>query len=344
MERRGVERQHKDLKILFLGKMSSTFVKQDLNLLKQHFQVKTLWEEGKDFFSYLKIFLKLILKIFWADVVFIWFAASIQAFLAIFISDILGRKSVVVSGGFDTVCLPEINYGVFCSAIPGFRTKIVFKRVNLILIVSPSLESQIIENTGICKLQKKIMYLPLGFNVQKWGLGEEKDDVILTVNKADRWKRLLVKGIDRVLNVAKIMPKKNFIIVGVYKKIFKKLDPPPNVKFISFLPQEKLLSFYQRAKVYLQLSRHEGMANTICEAMLCGCIPILTKVGHNPWLVGDLGFLVSPNLKEVQNAIENALQMPEETAHTIGRRIKEKYPLERREQKLTEILNRLVRG
>ena len=42
-----------------------------------------------------------------------------------------------------------------------------------------------------------------------------------------------------------------------------------NVEFAGFVPHDQLASYYQRAKVYCQLSAYEGLPNALCEAMLC---------------------------------------------------------------------------
>ncbi|HMC97284.1 MAG TPA: glycosyltransferase, partial [Flavobacteriales bacterium] len=49
---------------------------------------------------------------------------------------------------------------------------------------------------------------------------------------------------------------------------------------------------YGSATYYLQLSVSEGFGNALCEAMLCGCIPIVSSTGAMPRIVGDTGYIV----------------------------------------------------
>jgi len=48
------------------------------------------------------------------DLIFVWFA-DWPAFLAILFTKLFRKKIVVVVGGYDTACVPEIDYGIFCS-------------------------------------------------------------------------------------------------------------------------------------------------------------------------------------------------------------------------------------
>jgi len=43
------------------------------------------------------------------------------------------------------------------------------------------------------------------------------------------------------------------------------------IKFTGLVPDEELIKYYQKAKVY-QLSEYEGLPNALCEAMLCECL------------------------------------------------------------------------
>jgi glycosyltransferase involved in cell wall biosynthesis len=54
----------------------------------------------------------------------------------------------------------------------------------------------------------------------------------------------------------------------------------------------KLVELYNRHEFYLQLSVAEGFPNTLCEAMLCGCIPIGSNVFSIPKIIGDTGFVL----------------------------------------------------
>ena len=48
----------------------------------------------------------------------------------------------------------------------------------------------------------------------------------------------------------------------------------------------------QAAKVYAQLSYHEGFGVAVAEAMACGCIPVTTDRGSLPEVGGGIGYCV----------------------------------------------------
>ena len=83
---------------------------------------------------------------------------------------------------------------------------------------------------------------------------------------------------------------------------------PKNVEFTGFVPDEELLRWYQRAKVYCQLSRYEGLPNALCEAMLCECVPVGTKYCGIPTAIGDTGFYADfGDVNGTAEAIKKAL-------------------------------------
>jgi hypothetical protein len=63
----------------------------------------------------------------------------------------------------------------------------------------------------------------------------------------------------------------------------------PNVEFLGFVSDEELFSLYARASVYVQASMHEGFGLSVAEAMSAGCIPVVTRAGSLPEVVGDVG-------------------------------------------------------
>jgi len=60
------------------------------------------------------------------------------------------------------------------------------------------------------------------------------------------------------------------------------------IKFTGIVPDEELIKYYQKAKVY-QLSEYEGLPNALCEAMLCECVPAGTRYCGIPTAIGDTG-------------------------------------------------------
>jgi hypothetical protein len=100
------------------------------------------------------------------------------------------------------------------------------------------------------------------------------------------------------------------------------------------------LPYYQRAKVYAQLSISEGLPNVVCEAMLAGDIPVGTRRGGIPEAIGNTGFYVPyGDVQASAEAIKRALQSPEELGLKARARIMQLYPQQRREEALINIIN-----
>ncbi len=88
------------------------------------------------------------------------------------------------------------------------------------------------------------------------------------------------------------MPEVNFKIVAVDKILFQnEFGVVPNIEIIDKLKQNDLINYYKEASVYIQLSMREGLPNSVCEAMLCGTIPVGTNAGGIPIAIGDCGYV-----------------------------------------------------
>jgi len=133
-------------------------------------------------------------------------------------------------------------------------------------------------------------------------------------------------------------------VIGIQGGALKKLQDiaSPNVEFLGPLSQDELIPYYQRAKVYCQLSMREGLPNALCEAMLCECVPVGTRYCGIPTAIGDTGFYVPyGDPKATAEAIKKALKSDKGKA--ARERIKTMFPIERRERKLIQIVNKLAK-
>ncbi len=75
----------------------------------------------------------------------------------------------------------------------------------------------------------------------------------------------------------------------------KKMEGP--IRFVGKVAHEKILSFYQRSKVFVLPSLNEGMSNAMLEALASGLPIVSTRTGGADELVEDgcNGFLVKKN-------------------------------------------------
>ncbi len=116
----------------------------------------------------------------------------------------------------------------------------------------------------------------------------------------------------------------------------------PNVKYLGHVSDDELMGYFQRARVYVQVSAHEGFGISLAEAMLCECVPVVTRGGAIPEVVGDSGYYVPyNNPKATAEAIEKALKS--DLGPAARERISNKFPLKKREEMLVGLVSNLVK-
>ena len=310
-----------------------------MEILQRHFDViPHQWTRTRD----IKNILCVIRYILRTDLSFIWFAGG-HAARVVFLSKLFRKKSIVVVGGYEVANVPEINYGLMLNPKSARRVKYVLENADLVLTVDESLKKDAINNARVNG--ENILTVPTGYDYEKFKAKGEKKDLILTVAyvSKDTIKR---KGLETFVEAAKYLPNLKFVVVGPhYDNSIRKLKSiaSGNVKFTGFVPDEELIKYYQKAKVYCQLSRYEGLPNALCEAMLSECVPVGTRYCGIPTAIGDTGFYVPyGDPKATAEAIKKALKS--DKGKEARKRIKRMFPLERRENELIKVINNLKNG
>jgi glycosyltransferase involved in cell wall biosynthesis len=76
----------------------------------------------------------------------------------------------------------------------------------------------------------------------------------------------------------------------------EKLGIAENVCLLPFLPQQQLWKLFQRALVSVSVSQHDGTPNSLLEAMVIGCLPVVGDIeSTREWVQdGQNGFVVDP--------------------------------------------------
>ena len=327
-------------KILFFGNVSKSFVKYDYELLKKSFNVDIIDQPTKkiDWFKY---FLNLIKKVKKCDITFSWFASFGTSFI-IFFSKLFGKKSIVIVGGYDARYNPEINFGAFTNRKERIAAKYVYKHVDIILAVSPSLKDDIIKNAKI--KGENIFYLPTCHDSNFWKSKGEKQNIVLTVALVNNMKYIKLKGFDTFVKSASYLKDTKFIVVGVTgeaKDHLKKISSE-NVELVGIVSKNELVHYYQLAKVYCQLSYSEGLPSTLCESMLCECIPVGSKIEGNKTVIGNTGFYVDyGNEQETALMIKKSLESKDDLGKKARERVKTLFSEKRRDDGLKKIISEI---
>lgn len=330
--------------ILFIHSGFSTFVKKDYEILKKYFQIRKFHYKASkkltiNLLSQIEMCIWLLKNIWSAKFIYIWFA-DYHSFLPILFAKLFHKKSFLVLGGYDVTYIPEIKYGSFSNPLRSFCAKFSMENATLNLSVSDNIEREALEKVPEAKI--KVIYT--GYSKDKFlPSTNEKEKIVLTVGEGDTLQRIKLKGIDFFIDVVRAMQKYKFIIIGISNDALKYLkDVPKNVEILERMEQYNLISFYQKAKVYAQFSMREGLPNAVCESMLCGCIPVGFNNGGIPIAIGDCGFILKErNVDAAVKLIEKAMNSPESLGKKARERIMKNFTLEKRENKIISIMEKL---
>ena len=109
---------------------------------------------------------------------------------------------------------------------------------------------------------------------------------------------------------------------------------PSNIRYLGFIEREELEKYYQGSKVYLQLSRHEAFGVSVVEAIMGGCVPIVSNCYALPEIIGDSGYIVEDYIDETVEIIKKILQS-DYVSYTPNVRLN--FSVEKRRKKIMKI-------
>ena len=344
--------------VLLLYTNYSTFVAKDDAILKKRYNVIAYeFHSQKNILGMIKELIKqklfLLINIWKVDIVYSWFS-DFHSFLPFLFAKLLGKKTIVIVGGFDAVSIPELKYGLFHKN--DLRQKFgiwSYKLSDYILPVDESLidsKNYYADPNGlkvgvkayIPGLKAVFKSIPTGYNPNNWIVkSQERNQSVIAFGYAGNLQKFVGKGYDFIIKVAKKMPDINFHLVNIRDEMKEYAEnlAPVNVKITDSLPQDQLLEELAKHKVYALLSMSEGLPSSLCEAMLCGCVPVGSNVGGIKNVIGDCGFIInSKNADEAVAAIRKALETDIEYTKCGRQRISEIFPIDIREKELFSIL------
>ncbi|MBI9073600.1 MAG: glycosyltransferase family 4 protein [Melioribacteraceae bacterium] len=327
--------------ILFIYTSFSTFVREDYGILKREFaidrfqykQTKKILEHG---LNQIKLFFWLINRISKAETIYIWFA-DYHSFLPVLFAKLFKKKSFIVLGGYDVTYIKEFNYGSFNNPLRAALTKYSLKNASMNLPVCDNIRTDALDRVASAKT--KIMYT--GYSPKKFFRSEKpQQKTVLLVAGANSFQRLMIKGVDFYLKTAEKMPDVKFMLVGCNREnVEAHFSIPKNVDVYEKVDQVELIKLYQKAQVYAQFSVREGLPNSVCEAMLCECVPVGTNAGGIPIAIGDAGYILQEKtIAEAEKCIREAFENYEEMSIKARKRIIENFPSTRRKNELLEII------
>ncbi len=315
----------------------ASFIKKDLEILKKRHEVKVVrFSSILDAYAIWKGTL-------WCNLTFCWFG-SLHSFFAVLFSKLLGKKSIVVAGGYDVVYLPEIKYGLFLFWWKRWCPLMVFRYADLILTVSQNTTRETLRNAKVDA--RKIRLLHHGFkpNIHNSQPDQNKEPIVLSVGGISR-ATLARKGLELFVKSSRFLPEVEFVLVGKWvddSVNYLRSIASSNMRFSGAIDELSLLTLMGKSKVYVQVSQHEGFGCSLAEAMLCECIPVVTNVAAIPEVVGDCGFFLTDETPQMlANLIKRALNSDSSLGKKARERIKRLFPLKKREEVLLQIIENL---
>ena len=324
-------------RILFVYSRPAKFVQVDLELLRERWGIDE-WAQPGRFANPLAV-LRAVRR---ADLVFGWFA-SWHTFWPVTLAWLLRKPSLLVVGGFDTASVPEIDYGYQQGGARSRVASWIMRRASLLITNSEFTWREVVA-LGIPEERVTLVYH--GFADLVGAMPDEpREPVALTVSNV-AWLTLERKGLRPFVQAAPFAPEFRFVLVGDWVDgavdLLRELGGA-NVEYTGRVSDEELTSWYRRASVYVQASRHEGFGMTVAEAMLAGCVPVVTDAGALPEVVGDVGDRVgAPEPEQIADAVRRAHEAPEAERVRARQRVLDRFSLDARRQGLFRAVERLL--
>jgi glycosyltransferase involved in cell wall biosynthesis len=310
-------------RILFVYNRESSFVGIDRGVLAERWEVRDWRQQGP-----LVNLFALARAVARSDVVFGWFA-SWHTFWPVTLAWLMRKPSVVVIGGYDTANMPEIPYGLQCRGVMRLVSRWVMRRATRLLTNSHYSRAEAAANAGVDPERVSVVYHGVPDPFGELGSGA-RERMALTVGIVDR-RNVVRKGLGAFVQAAALLPDVSFVLAGRWDDGAAdelRATATPNVTLTGWVEGDVLNDYYRRASVYVQASAHEGFGLSVAEGMLAGCIPVTTRAGALPEVVGDAGVQVEgQDPAALAAAIARALECGDDARGAARERVLRSFPL-----------------
>jgi len=350
-------------KILYIFPEYSAFIAKDTAFLSRNYDVVTPshgWANKRQTpLNFIRQFIFLSRHLRGAKAVFVMFGGY-WSFLPALAGKISGIPVYIIPGGTDCVSFPSLNYGSLRKPLMRTFIRWSFTLCTELLPVDDSLvrsDYSYFENHDYPEQGYKYFFPGIftpyrviynGFDPDYFDCSRSvrKPKSFIVVAQVTGMTRVRVKGIDQVLFLAEQFADCIFTIIGVSDNVVRQLGKiPPNVTIYPFLPQERFKSYLSESEFVLQLSVSEGFPNALCEAMLCGCIPVGSTVGAIPRIIDDTGYLIGSSNKDyLLERFTEIITTDSVTRLRLGEKARERiisnFHISQREKAFREVVER----
>ena len=335
-------------RVLFVHTNLTSFTKIDLEILKASHDVRELHFRRQPAQLFQSISRSASGAV-WADVVVSWFG-TFHALFAFAVARLLGRKCIVIASGYDLAAVPEIDYGNMRPGVRRLVGRSVLGMAHQVLAVSEFAAKEARENARVPDAKLKVIRHGLADPTKGAGVPdvEKREGRVLSVGEVNQ-SNLTRKGLATFVRAAHTLPDTPFELVGFWADDgaieFLRSIAPANVEFVGRASDADLMARMRTAKVYVQVSGHEAFGVALAEAMLHGCVPVVTDRGALPEVVGDAGRYVPYGDADATAAsIREALRSDQSNGLRARNRILDHFPLAVRRRELLSAVDDALTG
>ena len=283
-----------------------------------------------------KHFLATLRAVLAARVVVCWFAGY-QALAPVTFAWLLRRPTVVITGGYDVAMVPEAGYGMQRTRSGRLVSRWVLRRATKVMANSEFGRQEALRAVPAIAAKATVVHHGVPDLVGEPSYEDRTGALTVSVIDVANLER---KGLLPFVRAARELPDVPFVLAGgvVEHDAQERLrhEAPPNVEFTGRLSDEDLATRYGRAAAYVQASLHEGFGMAVAEAMLAGCVPVVSPVGALPEVVGDAGIVVPR--EELADGIRRALAATAEDRRAARERVRTHFTLEQRADGLRAVV------
>lgn len=258
-----------------------------------------------------------------------WFASwhTLPAALGF---SLMRRPFLLIIGGYDLASMPEIDYGHQRGGAKKWIARSTMHLASRLMTNSEYSRREAEENAGLDSSSIAVVYHGVRDLFEKLPSKPEKR-MAVTVGNVDR-ANLHRKGLEPFVRAAALLPDVEFRLVGSWRDDaidYLRSIATPNVSFPGRVSDEELKDTLADALVYVQASAHEGFGMSLAEAMLAGCVPVVSSKGAIPEVVGECGIYVDERSSQsLADGIRNGLERCSALGRQARSRITENFPLE----------------
>lgn len=315
-----------------------SFVVQDVETLSGAYDVRTLLVRS------VRALPAGLWEVARADVVYCWFG-SVRFLPYVLFGWLLAKPVIVIAGGYDVADEPSIAYGNMRPGLQRVLGRLLFRLATVSVAFSESGLLELRRNAGVPSDRSRVIVLGFDARPESPIPPETKRPTVMAIGTIDA-STVHRKGWLTVARMSNLMPDVSVVFAGnATPDALAELQAAagPNVRFAGFVSSAERDELFSRAAVYAQPSAHEGFGCAVAEAMLFGCVPVVSDRGSLPEVVGPCGYYVPPDdppalAQAVRRAIAEGAPGPESPRDRIARL----FPLSLRRTRLHALIDEVL--